>query len=358
MRTKGVSQKQRQTTAATLAWLPVVVFLCCHSTTWAAAPDVYAPRPVDEVRTQLTRWLTQHGFNNDKTASQIAAVWSAGGGAAAGRDAFDRLITSFSIAAPETRRFVETSTPGQSIKVFPSADFLNRDDADEFYSMNLRLFYARALTQRLMYDEALGLFSRIDPARVVDPATCLFYQAVCQQQLLKKAAGLETIDKLLHRTEGVAESYSRVAALMQDELQALDDHSLDAVSRKMQDSERRLDLGRGGQRVQKVQEEIVESLNEIIKQREQQANPQPQQGQQGENNSNRSSGPAEDSSIKGATAPGNVDKKNLKKQGSWGNLQERQLKDAKNLLSREFPSNYHDAVEQYFKKLATRPSSK
>ena len=59
-----------------------------------------------------------------------------------------------------------------------------------------------------------------------------------------------------------------------------------------------------------------------------------------------------------ATAPGNVDKKNLKKQGTWGNLQERQLKDAKNLLNREFPSNYHDAVEQYFKKLATRPSSK
>ena len=159
MRTNGVSRKQRQLKAATLAWLPIAVLLCCHSTTWAAAPDVYAPRPVDEVRTQLTRWLTQHSFNNEKTASQIAAVWSAGGGAAAGRDAFDRLITSFSIADSETRRFVETSTPGQSIKVFPSADFLNRDDADEFYSMNLRLFYARALTQRLMYDEALAFFA-------------------------------------------------------------------------------------------------------------------------------------------------------------------------------------------------------
>jgi len=54
---------------------------------------------------------------------------------------------------------------------------------------------------------------------------------------------LEAALRLAHRTEGVAESYSRVAALMQDELQALDDHSLDAVSRKMQDSERRLDLG-------------------------------------------------------------------------------------------------------------------
>jgi hypothetical protein len=337
--------------------LSVATFLFGNPTIRAAAPDVYAPRPLDEVRTQLVRWLTQHGFNNEKIASQIAAVWSAGGGAVPGRDVFDRLISSFCIADPETRRFVEASSPAQSLRVLPNADFLNHDESDEFYTIHLRLFYARALTQRLMYDEALALFSRIDPARVVDPATCLFYQAVCQQQLLKKTAGLETLDKLLHRTEGVAESYTRVATLMQDELQALDERSLDAVSRKMQDSERRLDLGRGGQRVQKVQEEIVESLNEIIKQREQQANPQAQQGQ-GENNSNRSSGPAEDSSLKGATAPGNVDKKNLKKQGSWGNLQDKQLKDAKNLLNRDFPSNYHDAVEQYFKKLATRPPSK
>jgi hypothetical protein len=331
--------------------------VCCAATVRAASPDVCAPRPVDDVRSQLVRWLTQHGFNNEKTASQIAGVWSAGGGAVAGRDSFDRLIKSFCIADPETRRFVEASGPAQPLRGFPSAEFLNHDESDEFYTANMRLFYARALTQRLMYDEALSLFSRIDPTRVIDPATCLFYQAVCQQQLLKKTEGLETLDRLLHRTEGVAESYTRVATLMQDELQALDNRSLDAVSRKMQDSERRLDLGRGGQRVQKVQEEIVEALNEIIKKQEQQSNPQAQQDQ-GENNSNRSSGPAEDSSIKGATAPGNVDKKNLKKQGSWGNLQEKQLKDAKNLLSRDFPSNYHDAVEQYFKKLATRPAPK
>ena len=55
--------------------------------------------------------------------------------------------------------------------------------------MHLRLFYARALTQRLMYDEALALFSRIDPARVVDPATCLFYQAVCQHNCSRKQKG-------------------------------------------------------------------------------------------------------------------------------------------------------------------------
>ena len=57
-------------------------------------------------------------------------------------------------------------------------------------------------------------------------------------------------------------------------------------------------------------------------------------------------------------APGEVDKKKLNKQGSWGNLQDKPLDEAKNLLNRDFPSNYREAVEQYFKKLATKPASK
>jgi hypothetical protein len=336
--------------------LAMVVVVLSNVAAFSAAPDVYAPRPAEEVRGQVMHWLTQHGFNNEKTAPQIAALWAAGGGPAPGREVLDRLIQSFCIADPETRRFVEAASPSQPLKAFPTSEFLSRDESDAFYTNHLRLFYARALTQRSMYDEALAVFSRIDPARVVDPATCLFYEAVCQQQLLKKADGLETLDKLLHRTDGVAEPYVRVATLMQNELQSLDDQSLDLISRKMQDSERRLDLGRGGQRVQKVQEDIVESLNELIKKMEQQANAQAQAGQ-GDNNSNRSTGPAEDSSIKGAPAPGNVDKKNLKKQGGWGDLQNKPLPEAKDLLNREFPSNYRDAVEQYFKKLADRPAA-
>jgi hypothetical protein len=323
----------------------------------AGAPDVYAPRPAEEVRSQVLRWLSQHALQNAKIAPRIAELWAAGGGAAPGREVFERLIQSFCLADPDTRRFVDACSPTVGLKAFPTQDFLSRDESDEFYTIHLRLFYARALTQRLMYDEALAVFARIDPAHVVDPATCLFYQAVCQHQLLKKTEGLETLDKLLHKTEGVAESYARVGALMQEELTSLEDQSLDVVSRKMHDSQRRLDLGRGGQRVQKVQEEIVESLNELIKKMEQQANPQGQQGQS-DNNSNRSTGPADDPSIKGATAPGNVDKKNLKKQGSWGNLQDRQLDPAKALLNKEFPSNYREAVEQYFKKLANRPANK
>ena len=125
----------------------------------------------------------------------------------------------------------------------------------------------------------------------------------------------------------------------------------------MQDSERRLDLGRGGQRVQKVQEEIVESLSDLIKKMEQQSNAQAQAGQ-GENNSNRSTGPAEDSSIKGATAPGQRRQEKPEETRRLGQPAGQAARMRPRICClRNSPSNYRDAVEQYFKKLADRPAA-
>ena len=218
------------------------------------------------------------------------------------------------------RRFVEgCRARGNRQRPFPRRNSSVGTSPMRFTLNHLRLFYARALTQRLMYDEAFVAFSRLDPAQ----------RRPCDLSVLRGRlpAAIAQEGRRIGNARQVAAQHRRrgrtlpahVATLMQTELQSIDDQSLDLISRKMQDSERRLDLGRGGQRVQKVQEEIVESLSDLIKKMEQQSNAQAQAGQ-GENNSNRSSGPAGDSSIKGATAPGDVDKKNLKKQGGWGDL--------------------------------------
>jgi hypothetical protein len=330
----------------------------------AAAADgaeLYAPRSADQVRQDLLRWLSRHGVTNEKTVASVVELWGPNGTALPPRQVFDRLIQSFSLADPSVKQFVSACRPGASLRSLPKP-LLSQDESDEFLTEHLRLFYARALTQGLLYDEALTVFAKIDPAKVVDPATCLFYRAVCEHQLLKKKEGLATLDKLLHKTEGVAEPYTQVATLMQDDLAALDDQSLSGVSRKMQDSERRLDLGRGGQRVQKVQDEIIESLDEIIKKKQAQLDRQQSQAQQQQqqNHSNESNRPAEDSMLKGATAPGNVDPNTKKKAGSWGGLPPKAVTEAENRLNHEFPSNYRRAVEEYFKKLATKqaPSDK
>jgi hypothetical protein len=335
-----------------------VVLIVSANVAAAEGTDLYAPRLAEQVRQDLLKWLSRHAVTNEKTVSSILQLWAASNTPVPPRQVFERLIQSFSLADPTVRQFVSACQPGASFRSLPKP-FLTQDESDEFLTAHLRLFYARALTQALLYDEALTVFARIDPAKVVDPSTCLFYRAVCEHQLLRKKEGLATLDKLLHKTEGVAEPYTQVATLMQDELSSLDDQSLSGVSRKMQDSERRLDLGRGGQRVQKVQDEIIESLDEIIKKKQQQLNQQQSQSQQQpENNSNRSNRAAEDSMLKGATAPGNVDPNKKKRAGIWGGLPPKAATEAENRLNHEFPSNYRRAVEEYFKKLATKPAGK
>ena len=85
-------------------------------------------------------------------------------------------------------------------------------------------------------------FEQIDPKATVDPASCLFYRAVCEHELLRKDAGLATIEKLLKNTENVPVAYSTVATLMQHDLEALNEKTLDSIARQMRDSERRRDL--------------------------------------------------------------------------------------------------------------------
>jgi len=157
----------------------------------------------------------------------------------------------------------------------------------------------------------------------------------------------------LKNTEGVPVRYSTVASLMQYDLEGLRDQSLDEVARKMTDVERRLGLGRTGQKVQKKEDEIIVTLDELIKKIED------QQGGGGgaAGQSNRSSSPAQDSVIKGSTAPGKVDPKKFKNQGEWGDLPPKARAKAKDLIARQFPAHYRDAIDEYTKKAANRPAS-
>src|SRR5262249_223782 len=157
-----------------------------------------------------------------------------------------------------------------------------------FYAANLSLFYGRYLAHRQMFEEALDVLGRTSIADVVDPASLLFFKAVCQHHLLMKNDGLTTIEQLLKNTEGVPVRYSTVASLMQCDVEGLRDQSLDEVARKMTDVERRLGLGRTGQKVQKKEDEIIVTLDELIKKIED------QQGGGGgaAGQSNRSSSPA------------------------------------------------------------------
>ena len=108
---------------------------------------------------------------------------------------------------------------------------------------NLRLWYARWLVQESFYDEALEQLAGLVPDGVVDPAALLFCEAVVNHRLLNQEPGLEAIEQLLSGGDQGPKRYVAVARLMEGELKGLREDSLDHIARRMQDIERRLDLG-------------------------------------------------------------------------------------------------------------------
>ncbi len=339
----------------TLHCVCVVLFLAMSDFgTTGTADDLYASPAAEDVKTQALNWVATQDVTDKHVLDQIGNLWVFSDQPPTAHELFESLITTFALADPTTRILVDTCRLKETpLLLFPEEPLLKRGSMSFLYLPNVRLYYARYLTQHRMYEEALQAFNKIDVKQVVDPASYLFFKAVCHHQLLMKVDGLKTIEKLLNNTVDVPVRFSTVATLMQSDLQAMREQTLDEVARKMSDVQRRLNLGRGGTRVQKVEDEIVATLDQIIKKLEQQFFGGGG-GSSGNNQSHRSGNPAQDSGVKGSTAPGNVDKKKIGNKAGWGVLPPRKEIRAKNLINRNFPAHYRKAIEQYFKKLANR----
>jgi hypothetical protein len=326
-------------------------FLVGIATAAMAADEavLLAPMPADAVRTRTLDWLASQGITDQQQVAAAGQLWAFGNEPPAPAELHERVIRTFGLIKPDVEQLLAALQFG-SLAVPPTA-VLAGELPDAFFASNLKAHVGRFFSQSGFYDEALELFTSVEPQELVDPAAYLFHRAVCEHRLLKKDEGLATLKQLLKDTSDVPVRYSSVAELMQTDLQRLKDKSLDEVSRMMSDVERRLGLGRGGARVQKVEEEIVARLDELIKKLEQQ-----QGGGGGQSgNQNRSGSPASDSRIKGATAPGEVDERDIGHRSGWGELPPKQQTRARNLIDRELPPHYRSAIEQYLKKLAARP---
>jgi hypothetical protein len=118
----------------------------------------------------------------------------------------------------------------------------------------------------------------------------------------------------------------------------------------MSDIRRRLDLGRAGPKVRIAEDDVIKSLDKMIKKTEEEQ--QKQHQQQGMGNRIQSNRPAEESRIGGGNGPGEVTKKKIGSESGWGDLPSKQREEAMQQIGREFPSQYRDAIEQYFRRLA------
>jgi len=310
----------------------------------------WQPPAPEKVKATAFAWLEAQ--QADQVVRQKAEqLWSRLGEQPTELDLLKCLAETFALADENARRLVTLCSAPKSSVILPPQKWLFDQDTDPLVARNLRLWYGRWLVHEAMFDEALEAFSGLKPDQVVAPATLLFYRSVAHYCLLDKEEGLRLVAELLERAEASPRRYVAVARLMEEDLQSLKEDSLDHIARRMNDVGRRLQLGRAGKKVRKIEDGIIESLDKIIKRLEQQQNSSSSSGSGSQDNI-RSSRPASDSVPIGGKGPGQVDRRPIGTESDWGNLPPKQRDEALQRIGRDFPAHYRDVIEQYFRRLA------
>jgi hypothetical protein len=317
----------------------------------ASQPAPWQAPKADEVKKEVYAWLDGHKPDAALRA-KADALWTAKPEQPSGVELLERVVRTFALADQDARRLLELCSSRRNPKGPPPQVWRADAKMPPLVANNLRLWYGRWLVQESLYDEALEQLAGMKPEDVADPATLLFCQAVASHRLLNQEPGLEAIGRLLANAEQGPKRYAAVARLMEDELKDLKEDSLDHIARRMQDIERRLDLGRAGPKVRSVEDGVIKSLDKLIEEMEKQ---QQQQSAAGGDNT-QPQRPASDSFPMGGKGRGDVTKRNVGNKSGWGDLPPRQREEAMQQIGRQFPSHYRDVIEQYFRKLATEES--
>lgn len=306
---------------------------------------------VEQIAAMLAEGLEQQGTGDEQIEAALATLRSQM--QLDNFDALDAYVAAAASVVPAVEQVVEqanrspTAVPPDALT--PLADSLRPSVA---------VWLARSLARLRLYDEAQPLLEFVDPLDTVDPAATLFYRAACNHALLAKEQTIEDLERLLENEKDAPVRFARTARLMLADIQPLEEDSLDEISRLMNDVGRRLDLGRSGETVQEREQDIIDKLTKLIDKIEEQQQQQQQQQQSQAGGGNSQGGqdqPMSDSQIAGANGAGDVDRKDLGDRSGWGNLPPAERQEALQQISRELPTHYREAIEAYFRKMATEP---
>ena len=262
----------------TARWLPhslVLLSLAVAAVAQGGSEFLTEPtwQPVapEAVFSRLTEYLKAANLAPNQQA-EIRDLWqsNAAGSDVQGGDLLDRLATCLAKADDRVAVLVDYCATVHAKPGVPEFAWLANSETPALVRHNMRLFLARWLVQEGYYDEALSWTDGLTTADVVAPEALLFYRAVAYQRLVQPDEADAALGQLLQRQDDLPLRYQKLADLMQQDLAGLEDDSLDHISRRMDDIRRRLAQGRSGDRVQEIENGVVDSLDKLIKQAEEQ----------------------------------------------------------------------------------------
>jgi hypothetical protein len=238
----------------------------------------------DKAQADAKAWLQSVGKTDAASMKQFDSIWKN-----KNRNVLDKLADTFALGdATAAKLLKEAADPKHSAPTEVPAIFSDKN-ASAFFKSNLALAYARLLTQRRVFEQALDVLNTTKASAVADPGSFLFHKAVCLHGLLQKDDAKNIIDQMLVDVVDIPERYKTVAVLILLDMETWKSKDLGAVARLMDNSARMLDLDRPGPKTQKVQKEIIHRLDELIKELEnkqkqddQDSDPKPGEGKPGE----------------------------------------------------------------------------
>jgi len=315
-----------------------------------ARPPTWTIPTRDEVESRLLAWIDATVAPEGRAAALEAWQNRAGG------DLLDAVMAAIAAADPRCLPVlaIVPATPGvPPITAAALPPWVEDPATADFEREAVRLWLGRELVRQERYDDGLALLEGLEVADSIDPSALLFHTAACQHWLLRADDAVITLDRLLERADAIPVRYERVARLLRADMATLEDESLDHIARRMRDITRRLGLGRAGPGTRRVQDGVIESLDKLIAAIEEQQNQQSGGGGAPGSGKSGNGKPMDDSRIAGGQGPGEVTRRDLGDGEGWGNLPPHEREQALQQIGREFPPHYREAIEQYFKRLAT-----
>jgi len=252
-------------------------------TAYAAEPPAKAPAPKadltqltfgtlrslseSDTRAKLTAWLTVSGKFDVKA---IEAIY------AGDKAPLEKFLATVAIGEPALKKIIDdardlTLTPPTEVPAAVKAV------KDPFVKSNLAMMFARTLSARKVYEEAIAATVEVVPEQLIEPSAFYFFKTVAEHSVAgydkkKKVDALSSVQRLLDDVLDAPDRYRTVATLIFFDIQnwAKDDKDLGNIGKLMDNSGRRLDLARGGKTTQDIQKKILFRLDEKIKELENQ----------------------------------------------------------------------------------------
>jgi hypothetical protein len=228
----------------------------------------------EAARAKALTWFKDVVNSDAAKTRQFEAIWKQ-----SDRSVLDRLTDTITLGDARVARVLSEARNPLAAAPTEVPAFFKDAKVPAFVRANAALAFAKALSNRRVHEQALQALQLFRPEQVAEPATYLFHRAVCEHALLEKTDAAKTIGRLLQDTLDSPERYKTVGMLILLDMQTWKEKDLAAVGRKMNVIKDRLDIARGGPQTRKLQKEVIDRLDELIKELEnKQKQKQQQQG--------------------------------------------------------------------------------